>query len=55
MFCDQIAKPERFPLILGPFFKAFLKTKMSHSYFDNMLVENDAYEKRNDRPLLEKE
>ena len=49
----SIAKPERFPLILGPLFKAFLKTKMSHRYFDNMLVENDAYEKRNDRPLLE--
>jgi len=49
-----IAKPERFPLILGPLFKAFLKTKMSHRYFDNMLVENEAYEKRNDRPLLEK-
>ncbi len=51
----SIAKPERFPLILGPLFKAFLKTKMSHRYFDNMLVENDAYEKRNDRPLLEQD
>lgn len=51
----SIAKPERFPLILGPLFKAFLKTKMSHQYFDNLLAENDAYEKRNDRPLLEQD
>ena len=49
----SIAKPERFPRILGPLFKAFLKTKLSHRYFDNMLVENDAFERRNDRPLLE--
>ncbi len=49
----SVAKPERYPLILGPLFRAFLKTKMSHSYFDRMLVENDAFERRNDRPLLE--
>ena len=49
----QIAKPERYPRILGPIFKAFLRTKMSHSYFDKMLVENDAYDKRNDRPYID--
>ncbi len=49
----SVAKPERFPLILAPLFRAFLKTKMSHRYFDNMLLENDAFERRNDRPLLE--
>jgi len=49
----SVAKPERYPLILGPLFRAFLKTKMSHGYFDRMLVENDAFEQRNDRPLLE--
>ena len=48
-----VAKPERYPLIFGPLFRAFLKTKMSHSYFDRMLVENDAFDRRNDRPLLE--
>lgn len=49
----DLAKPERYPRILAPVFRAFLKTKMSHRYFDNMLVENDAFERRNDRPLLE--
>jgi multimeric flavodoxin WrbA len=48
-----IGKPERFPLILGPLFRVFLKTKMAHSYFDKMLVENDAFERRDDRPFLE--
>lgn len=51
----SIAKPERFPPMLEPVFRAFVKTKMSHGYFDNMLVENDAYDRRNDRPLLEQE
>ncbi len=49
----EIAKPERFPLILGPLFRLFLKTKMSHRYFDNMLNENEAYEHRNDRPFID--
>ena len=49
----EIAKPERFPLILGPIFRLFLKTKMSHRYFDNMLNENEAYERRNDRPFID--
>jgi len=49
----EIAKPERFPRILGPLFRAFLKTRISHTYFDRMLDENEAYERRNDRPLVE--
>jgi len=49
----SVAKPERFPLILAPLFRAFLKAKMSHRYFDNMLLENDAFEHRNDRPFLD--
>ena len=49
----SIAKPERYPLILGPLFRTFLKTKISHSYFDRMLVENDAFDRRNDKPLLD--
>ncbi len=48
----EIAKPERFPLILGPIYRLFLKSKMAHSYFDSMLVENQAFERRDDRPFL---
>ena len=47
----QLASPERYPRILGPLFRLFLKSKMSHQYFDRILVENNAYENRNDRPL----
>lgn len=49
----SIAKPERFPRILGPLFRAFLKTKMSHRYFDNMMLKNNAFEFRNDRPFMD--
>lgn len=47
------ARPERFPRILGPIFRVFLRTKMAHRYFDTMLMENNAYDLRNARPLLE--
>ena len=47
----NIAKPERFPRFLGPVFRAFLRTKMAHRYFDNMLDENQAFERANDRPF----
>lgn len=49
----EIAKPERFPRVLGPIFRLFLRTKMAHRYFDEMLYENQAYEKRNDRPFID--
>jgi multimeric flavodoxin WrbA len=49
---ETIAKPERYPRILGPVFRIFLKTKIAHSYFDGMMHENGAYERRNDQPLL---
>jgi multimeric flavodoxin WrbA len=49
----KIAHPERFPKILGPVFKVFLRTSVAHSYFDNMLKENGAYEKRFARPFME--
>jgi len=49
----EIAKPERYPLILGPLLKLFLKTNIAHSYFDGMLHENNAYERRNDQPFKE--
>ncbi len=48
----EIASPEKYPWILGPLFRLFLKTKISHNYFDKLLVENNAYDRRNDRPLL---
>lgn len=48
----EIAKPERFPRILGPIYRLFLKSKMAHSYFDSMLVENQAFERRDARPFL---
>jgi hypothetical protein len=46
------AKPERFPAILGPIFRIFLRSKMAHRYFDTMLYENEVYERRNDTPFV---
>jgi multimeric flavodoxin WrbA len=48
----EITKPERYPLILGPLLKLFLKTNIAHSYFDRMLHENNAFERRNDQPFI---
>ena len=48
----KIAHPERFPLILGPVFRIFLRTPIAHSYFDSMLKENGMYEQRFDRPFM---
>ena len=50
----SIAHPERFPAILGPVFKIFLRLPAAHSYFDGMLKENNAYEQRFARPFAEK-
>ena len=47
-----LARPERYPRVLGPLYKWFLKTKMAHSYIDGMLSENGAFERRNDQPFL---
>jgi len=49
----QIAIPERFPTLLGPFFRVFLRLPIAHSYFDGMLKKNEVYERRFDRPLAE--
>lgn len=49
----NIAHPERFPLILWPVFQVFLRLPIAHSYFDNMLKKNNAYEKRFARPFAE--
>ena len=49
----QIASPERYPLILNPIFRLFLRLPMAHGYFDRMLKENDAFESRDDTPFVE--
>jgi hypothetical protein len=49
----KLAHPERFPAILGPVFQLFLRLPFSHSYFDDMLKKNGAYERRFARPFAE--
>jgi hypothetical protein len=46
-----IAKPERFPAILGPVFRVFLRLPIAHGYFDGMLKQNGVYEQRFARPF----
>ncbi len=48
----RIAVPERFPAYLWPVFQVFLRLSVAHSYFDNMLKKNGAYERRFARPFL---
>lgn len=50
---QRMVQPERFPAILGPVFRVFLRSQVAHSYFDKMLKENDAYERRFDQPFAE--
>ena len=47
----RIAAPERFPLYLWPVFLVYLRLPAAHSYFDDMLKKNGAYERRSARPL----
>jgi hypothetical protein len=47
----QIATPERFPSYMGPVFKVYLRLPMAHTYFDNMLMQNEVYEQRFARPF----
>ena len=46
-----IAQPENFPAIFGLIFRIFLRLPAAHSYFDDMLKKNRAYEKRFARPF----
>jgi len=46
-----IAKPERYPAILGPVFRIVLRLPFAHAYFDNMLKQNNAYAERFARPF----
>jgi len=48
-----IAKPERYPAMLGPVFQIFLRLPVAHSYFDTMLRKNGAYEQRFNRPFVD--
>ena len=45
-----LAKPERFPRILGPLFKILLKSEKAQGYWNRQLEENGAYEARFARP-----
>jgi hypothetical protein len=47
----RIARPERYPAILGPVFRVFLRLPIAHSYFDNMLKHNGVFEQRFARPF----
>ena len=49
----RIAQPERFPAIAGPFYQILVRLPASHSYFDEMLKKNGAYERRFSRPFVE--
>ncbi|MCD4803223.1 MAG: NAD(P)H-dependent oxidoreductase [Anaerolineales bacterium] len=49
----EIAKPECYPLALNPVFRLFLRLPIAHGYFDSMLKENDAFERRFDVPFVE--
>jgi len=48
----SLARPERYPRVLGPVYRWFLNTKMAHNYFDSMLKVNNAFDRRNDQPFL---
>jgi multimeric flavodoxin WrbA len=48
-----MAKPERYPAILGPVFRLFLRLPIAHGYFDNQLKENGAYDQRYAQPFVE--
>jgi hypothetical protein len=47
----SIAVPERFPLYMWPVFQVFLRLPVAHSYFDDMLKKNGAFERRFTRPF----
>lgn len=48
----KLVQPERLPRLLAMLFKLLVKTRSFTSYWDNMLKENDAYEKRFDKPYI---
>ncbi len=50
---SKIAHPEAFPPILGPVFQVFLRLPVAHFYFDAMLKQNGAYQRRFARPFMD--
>jgi multimeric flavodoxin WrbA len=48
-----ISHPEQFPRILGPIFQLFVRLPIAHSYFDEMLKRNGAFENRFARPFVD--
>ena len=46
----QLAKPERYPAVLAPFFQVFLKTRQARWYWDMQLKESGAFERRFAQP-----
>ena len=46
----HLAKPERYPAYLAPFFKVFLKTPQATWYWDSQLKQHGAFERRFARP-----
>jgi hypothetical protein len=47
----SLAKPERYPAYMAPWFKVFVKLPVASFYWDGLLKQNGAYERRFDRPL----
>jgi multimeric flavodoxin WrbA len=47
----HLAAPERYPAILNPVFRIFLRLPIAHTYFDGMLKKNGVYSRRFARPF----
>jgi multimeric flavodoxin WrbA len=52
---SSLARPERYPAILGPVFKIFARLPIASFYLDQQLKENGVYEERFARPYAENE
>ena len=53
---DQLARMvgvERYPAILSPLFKLFVRTPLATIYWDGQLKENGVYDQRFARPYVE--
>jgi multimeric flavodoxin WrbA len=50
---ETVARPEKYPAILGPLFQVFLRQPVAHQYFDQMLKQNGAFDQRFARPFAE--
>ena len=48
----RVSHPERFPSVLSPVFKIFVRLPLAYSYFDNMLKTNNVYEQSFAQPFV---